>query len=378
MRSAATTGILWLVAALTVSACGGDREASPAGTAKADGEVVVFPANSPQLAAIVAAPVTLRQSEQIRLNGRLVWDEARTVRVFSPLGGRVVRLLAEPGARVKAGDPLAVLSSPDFGQAQAEFARARADNALAEKALGRARELHDRGIIATKDLQQAEADAARAAAERERTRARARLFGEGTGVDQQFVLRAPIPGVVVERNANPGQELRADQAQPGTAAPFVISDPTRLWVHLDVPETHLAGIQAGMAFAVRVTSMPEAEFRGRIEHVGDFLDPATRTARVRGSLANDDRRLKAEMFVAADLEVPRPEYARLPAAAVLLIGDTRYVFVDLGGGRFERRRIEGEESGFGTLRAWKGVAAGERVVVEGPLLLQQILNTAVK
>ena len=357
-----------------LSACSGGKTSAPPVVPKVEGETIVFPAGATQLASLVSTPVTMRNTERVRLNGRLAWDEARTVRVVSPLSGRIVRLLVEPGARVKAGDPLAVLSSPDFGQIQSESLRARADFAQADKAFQRARALHERGIIAAKDLQQAETELAHALAERDRTHARARLFGDSSGVDQQFVLRAPIAGVVVERNANPGQELRPDQAQAGNAALFVISDPTRLWVYLDVPETSLDGLKAGMEFAIQITSLPERKFIGRIEHVGDFLDPATRTARVRGKVANDDRELKAEMFVAADLDVPRADYAGLPSTAVLLLGDARYVFVDQGSGRYVRRRIEGEESGFGTLRVWKGLAGGERVVVEGPLLLQQILT----
>lgn len=365
-----------LAAALLLAGCGRGGETAVPPAPIVEGERIVFPAGSPQLKALVSSAVTVEHSERVRLNGRLAWDETRTVRVFSPMAGRIVQLLAEPGRKVKAGDALALISSPDFGQAQAEAAKADADGAVAEKTLARARALFEQGVIAAKDMQQAEADAARAAAERDRTRARARLWGGGNRVDQQFVLRAPVAGQVVERNANPGQEVRPDQAQPGTPALFVISDPAHLWAQFDVPESLLPGITAGLEFSLRIAPLPEREFRGRLDHVSDFLDPATRAVRARGGIDNGEHLLKAEMFASADLDIERGEFLRLKANAVLLVGDVRYVFVDLGGGRFERRKIVAEEAQFGTLRVRKGLAAGDKVVTDGALLLQQLLTTA--
>jgi cobalt-zinc-cadmium efflux system membrane fusion protein len=353
--------------------CGHDGEPAVVAAPKIDGAHVVFPADSPQLKTLLSTPVTMEHVERIRLNGRLTWDETRTVRVFSPLAGRVVQLLAEPGRQVKAGEPLALISSPDFGQAQAEAAKADADAAVADKALTRSRSLFEQGVIAAKDLQQAEADAARAVAERDRTHARAKLYGAGNRVDQQFVLRAPVAGIVVERNANPGQEVRPDQAQPGTPALFVVSDPARLWAQFDVPESQLAGIVPGLGFSLRVAPLPEREFHGRLQHVGDFLDPTTRVVRARGEIDNGERLLKAEMFASADLDIERGEFARLNANAVILLGDVRYVFLDLGNGRFERREVVAEEARFGVLRVRRGLAAGDKVVTDGALLLQQLL-----
>ncbi|MEJ6890823.1 efflux RND transporter periplasmic adaptor subunit, partial [Bradyrhizobium diazoefficiens] len=132
--------------------------------------------------------------------------------------------LVQPGATVKAGQPLAMLTSPDFGVAQADARKAAADSAVAAKALARQRELYGAGIIAQKELEQAQADAARAAADLQRTRAALSQYGAaaaGTdGVNQRFALRSPIDGLVVERNINLGMELRPDQ--PPTAPLFLV------------------------------------------------------------------------------------------------------------------------------------------------------------
>lgn len=365
-------------AALLLAGCGRSGESAVPSAPIIEGERITFPADSPQTKTLVASAVAIEHIEHVRLNGRLAWDEARTVRVFSPMAGRIVQLVAEPGRKVKAGDPLALISSPDFGQAQAEVAKADADFAVADKALVRAQALFEQGVIAAKDMQQAEADAARAAAERERTHARARLYGGGTRVDQQFVLRAPVAGVVVERNANPGQEIRPDQAQPGTPALFVISDPAHLWAQFDVPESQLAGIAPGLEFALHVAPLPERVFPGRIEHVGDFLDPTTRAVRARGAIDNSERLLKAEMFASADLDIERGDFVRLNTNAAFLLGNVRYAFIDLGSGRYERRQIVAEEAQFGALRVRKGLAAGDQVVTDGALLLQQLLGSGGK
>lgn len=354
-------------------ACGNPPENPPVQSPKIEGERVVFPAGSPQTAVLVSAPVEIQHSEKIRLNGRLAWDETRTVRVFPPVAGRIVRILRQPGEKVRAGDALAIISSPEFGQAQAESRRAEADLALAEKNLIRARELHEHGVIAVKELQTAEADHARAQAERQRTRARERLYGDTSRVDQQFPLRAPIDGIVVERNMNPGQEVRPDQAQPGSPALFVISDPDHLWLQLEVPEAALGAVRSGLPFALAVPGAPGKGFSGSIEHVADFIDPLTRTTKARGVVGNTEQRLKAEMFATAEIEVERGEFIRVPATAVMLFGDKRFVFVDEGAGSYRRQMIEAEETGLGTMRVASGIKPDERVVNDGGLLLRQLM-----
>lgn len=342
-----------------------------------EGERVSFPADSPQRKALVSTAADIATEDLLRLSGRLSWDETRTVRVFAPLGGRIVKLLAEPGQKVKAGDGLATLTSPDFGEAQAEAAKAGADFSVAEKSIGRARQLHEAGVIADKDLQQAEADFARAAAERNRTAARTRAYGgSGGSVDQQFTLRTPLEGIVVERNANPGQEVRADAGD--TPALFVVSDPSRLWINLDVPEAAIASLKAGMSLNLRVASLGDETLEAKIVHVADFIDPVTRTTRARAVVENKDRRLKAEMFVNADISVPRGEFVRVPAHAVILLGKAQYVFIDEGDNRFRRQAVKAEEAGFDLVRIREGVKAGDKIVTDGALLLQQIIATSTR
>ena len=175
--------------------------------AKVEGETITFPHGSPQLASLNSEPAIERPGAQNILNGRLAWNEDKTVRIYTPFAGRVSRILVQPGDKIRAGETLAVIASPDFGQAQADARRAQGDYALAKQNLARVKDLHEHGVAAAKDLNATEADYARAESELQRTQARIKLYGGGTNVDQTYALRSPLGGVVVEKNINPGQEL---------------------------------------------------------------------------------------------------------------------------------------------------------------------------
>jgi cobalt-zinc-cadmium efflux system membrane fusion protein len=234
-------------------------------------------------------------------------------------------------------------------------------------------ELHKAGVAAAKDLQQAESDEIRAKAEA--SRAKARLVAYGADVDGagHFVLKSPIAGVVVERNANPGQELRPDQ--PG-APLFVVTDPRRLWVTLDANETDLAGLSPGMALFITSKQFPDDAFAGTLVQLADFVDPTSRTVKLRGEVPNPQRALKAEMFVSARLKLPAGELPTVSARAVYLEGVRRYVFVRTGEGEFTRRAVRVGPDVDGRMAVLSGLKAGEEAVVAGNLFLQQILASA--
>ncbi|MFM1989246.1 MAG: hypothetical protein RJA99_2203 [Pseudomonadota bacterium] len=311
----------------------------------------------------------------LSLPGRLAWDEDRTVRVFSPLGGRVVRPIVRVGDAVKAGEPLAELAAPEFGQATADARRAETDQALAEETLTRQRELNDAGLVPAKDVREAEAALARARIERQRTQARLAQLGAAAG-GPNYMLRAPLAGVVVERAINPGQEVRADG---GDRPLYVITDPTRLWAWLDAPESALpalAALPAGAPLALHSGAWGAREFAARLIRSEDAIDPTTRTFRLRASVANPERLLKSEMFVTATFPLPAGETDRpiehIPTAAVLLIDGRQHVFVADTDGGFTRTEVQVVRELPGRV-AVLGLQTGQRVVVEGNLFLQQII-----
>ncbi len=368
-----------LSAALCLIAAGalGCHRAAPArdpAGPRLEGDRISYAANAPELAALAAIPVmpeAAATASTLRTTGRLAWDEDATARVASPVAGRVVRLLADVADGVGRGRTLALLASPDLGQAQADASRAATDLAAAERTLERTRTLYEHGAAPRKDLEAAEADRARSAVESARAGARLGLLGgDAGGVDQRYRLVSPIRGVVVDRALNPGQEVRPDAQAPL----FTISDPTRLWVYLDLTEKDLGHVKPGMALTLRTAAYPGRVFAGRVEVVGDALDPATRTVKARGFLANPERLLKAEMYV--DVEVSDPAARpglEVPTAAIVGDGDRRFVFVEEGRGRFRRQPVTPGPERAGRTQILGGLAQGQRVVTEGSLLLESVL-----
>jgi cobalt-zinc-cadmium efflux system membrane fusion protein len=365
--------LVGLAAALALAACG--KPAAPPRPplpgVEITGDTIVFPEDSPQLATLRMVAAVPERESVVRINGRLAWDERRTSRIHVPMPGRVVELRAEAGAQVRRGDVLALVSSPDYGQAQSESRRARTDLELAERALARAKELQQAGVIPLKELQAAQADEQRARAERDRTAARERLYGGGGAIDQLYRVTAPLAGIVVERRATVGQEVRPEQA--AEAPMFVVTDPTRLWVMLDVPESLSGEVAVGEALRVTVPALPGEVLTARIEYVADAIDPDTRAVRARAVLDNRERRLKSEMYVSADVEIPPSFVLRVPGNALFLLEDRYHAFVEEGPGRYTRRPVQAEQASLGYMRVLGGLAAGERVVSDGALLLQQML-----
>src|SRR5205814_3207274 len=173
---------------VALGACG-QKEKDPAPQFTVEQHsVVIFAPGSPQAASISSVPIEPRRDMVVRFNGRLVWNEDRTVRVFAPFAGRVSAIAVRPGDRVKPGQTLVVLAAPELGMAQAEARKAEQDHALAQKSLARVQELFDAGVAPAKELQAAQADVARTAAERQRTAAKLKLYGKTDTVDQTLAL----------------------------------------------------------------------------------------------------------------------------------------------------------------------------------------------
>src|SRR6267142_998921 len=364
---------LAVLLAACLAGCGeGDAKQNSAQLKLENGRLV-FPEGSQQLASFTTESTKAAEPRNMRLTGRLVWDEGRTVRLYPAFAGRVINIEVKAGDPVRPRQALAVLASPDFGQAQADARRAQSDFALAEKSLRRVQELYAAGVAPRKDLSAAEADHARADAELARATLNVRLYGgAGDSVDQNLTLASPIGGVVVERNINPGQELRPDLQLANSPAMFVITDPSRLWVQLDATEGQLGALRRGETIKLRSAAWPGETFGATVEAVSDFIDPATRTVKIRGSLDNRERKLKGEMFVTADLETHSKANLQVPEKAVLAAGGRNYVFIEEAPGRYARAEVKLDGVHDGVAGIVDGLALGQKVVVDGNLFLYRL------
>jgi cobalt-zinc-cadmium efflux system membrane fusion protein len=370
-----------LSCSLLLSLAAGCRHA-PADSAEADepkikGEMLLLDTNSPQMAMVRVEPVGATDQTHVSLAGRLVWDEDATVRVFTPFAGIVRKIFPALNAPVGKETPLAEIQSADFAQAQSDARKAESDFRRAERNLRRLRDLFEHGAAPRKDVESAEADYAGAEAEQDRTQARLATYGAtALTVTNGFLLPSPLEGILVEKNVTPGQEVRPDQMlanMPQLSAPlFVVSDPTRLWIQIEATEIDLPRLQPGREFTFTSRAFPDRGFTGRVETVSEFIDPTTRTIKVRGTVNNPQRLLKAEMFVTVNVPSDRSASPSVPAQAVFLNGEKHYVLVEEEPGRFARRQIQVGAQENEHVMVLSGLEPGQRVVTQGSLLLQQL------
>jgi cobalt-zinc-cadmium efflux system membrane fusion protein len=368
-----------LILATVVAGCHRETNPEQSPTARVEGDKITFPTKAPQLGYLVIEPAQERTAAAVGLYGRLAWNDDLTVRVYSPVAGRVIAVPVEVNQRVAAGDALASLDSPDFGQALANARTAAGNFAAADKTLTREKELFAHGAAAQKDVEATEAAFVAARAERDRATATlANYGGSAESTNEIYSLRSPLAGVLVEKNISPGQEIRSDlmlaNAQQFFNPQFVVTDPTRLWLFLDVSELDVNALTPGREVFVHSQAYPDKNFHGRLEIIGRELDPTTRTIKARCLVDNGDNLLRSEMYVTVDVASSGSAGVNVPTKALFLKGEQHCVFVETAPGQFARRFVKLGVENDSRTTITDGILPGERVVGEGCLLLESILE----
>ncbi len=293
-------------------------------------------------------------------------DPARTAKVLPSVAGRVVDLKVQLGARVAAGDVLAVIESGDLAQAFSDLEKARSALTLTKQTLDRLLVLEKTRAISVKDREQAQSDYAQAQSEFERAQNRLQAIGapDQKGDDRHLSMKAPVAGSVIDLQVAPGAFLNDP-----TAAVMTIADLSTVWVTANVPEKDTALISKGQSVDVVFTAYPNEVFKGKVLFVSDVLDPDTRRTKVRIAFDNPDIRLKPNMFANATFLAPEQAMPVVPTTALILRGETDQVFVEVAPFVFEARPVEvAFQQGDEAIVA-RGVKAGERIVVKGGVLL---------
>lgn len=357
-----------LVVGALLTACRRGTTTAEAHALVPEGEVRMAP-DSPKRVSIGVDSASVSVERAIAtLPAQVVPDEGHTVRVVSPVAGRIVTLDAQPGDHVNAGQALARIRSADAAQATSEAAKALAAWTTARATLRRAQDLFDHKVIAARELEQARNDEAQAHADVGRTSARARQLGiSGAGVSDDYVLRAPMRGVVIDRTANPGAEVRPDNGQ----ALFTISSLDSVWLTVSVPQRDLSQVHRGARLRFITEAAPGRVFDARVSFVSDALDPVSRTATARAVLANPGGALRLQTTGEAQLLITDNTAAAVavPTRSLVTHGSDTVVFVEVSRGRFVRRIVIVRDDDGRTATISAGLAPGERVVTTGSLLL---------
>jgi membrane fusion protein, heavy metal efflux system len=361
-----------LGASFAVSAC--STKSAPAMAAERSHDSIELKPGNPRLQFIKIEVVKETDAAPVvRLTGKVTFDEDHTQRVASPIDGRANRILIELGDHVRAGQALMELTSPHVSELQADSQKALQDLDLATKALDRSNKLKQEGAVSEKEAAQAEADYRKAKSDAARTNAQLRsLSVSATDPTTTAAIRSQIGGTVVERNILMGQEVRADSAQPL----MTISNLSVVWVLADVYEQDLGMVRKNDSVKIHVPAYPDEAFDGKVDHVGDVVDPVSRTVKLRCTVPNSELRLKPEMFAKIELsDIGEKKAIILPASAIITDSEHTRVFV-AGSDHIYRQRIVtvGPEVD-DHVRVLGGLKVGEQVVTEGAIFLKRELET---
>jgi cobalt-zinc-cadmium efflux system membrane fusion protein len=364
---------------LAVSGC---PKAEATGTEPAEpkppaGEVWID-ATQMKEAGIVVEPVEEQEVDDTILTaGRVTFADINVGHVFSPVTGRVTKIIAQLGEHLKKGDPLAVIQSPDVGQFSSDLGKADADLVAAQRDYKREKGLWEKHATSQKDFETAEDTYRKAKAEKDRALQKAALLRSGNVnvVDQSYTLPSPIDGEVLMRNLSLGVEVQGQYSGGASQELFTIGRLGEVWVLGDLFELDMARVPVGAPASVTVIAYPGKTFEGKVDWVSRVLDPTMRTAKVRCTFDNPGNLLKPEMFATVAISVESRRELALPKGSVLRYGAETIVFEERGtadGGKVRLVRVpvivdEGESSQW--LPISKGLEKGTRIVTHGTVLL---------
>lgn len=362
-----------LLAALTLAGCQSNRS-NVSTYAHTANEAELFAIPQEQMAHIqlfTVHPATL--SRTLRLTGAVAYNGFRTTPVITQVSGPVSRVVVVPGQKVKQGDPMLYVASPDYSQLRTNYLKARDAYALAHKANVRAQDLYEHKAIAEQNLEQAESAEVQASGDLAAAQAALKVMGitdpdalVNAPPSLEVPVRAPIGGEVVEQDVAAGQLL-----QPGTTQCFMISDTSNVWVLVNIYQKDLPYVRAGDPVNIQTDAYPDV-FQGRISYVAASLDPNTRTLQARIDTNNPGEKLKKDMYVTATVNAGKIANAiAVPDAAVLRDNENQpFVYVAVSSNQFGRRSVTLGESTNGQSEITSGLKPGDQVIGDGSLFLQ--------
>jgi cobalt-zinc-cadmium efflux system membrane fusion protein len=330
-------------------------------------------------------------TSDIQATGQVAPNEDRTWRVGAHVSGRIGSVEVNLGDHVVKDEIVLRLHSHEIHDTRAAYLVARSALRQAQERSDYAQRVRDRAhrllalqAISKEQADQAETewdssraavDAAAAQMDSERTHLvevlEVPIGKSGIPEDVDTVpVRAPAAGVVIERKATVGSVATAGEAL------MAITDPSLLWVIANVNEADLSSLRPGQSVNVQVRAWPGRNFHGRIEKLGEQLDPVTRTLEVRVAVPNEQGLLKPEMFATVDiLRQAIPEAITIPRAAIQDVEGKSSVFLETAASHYRPQPVVTGQSVGERIQVVSGLKPGDRVVVQGSFgLRSELLN----
>ncbi|MEW5993100.1 MAG: efflux RND transporter periplasmic adaptor subunit [Candidatus Zixiibacteriota bacterium] len=335
--------------------------------------------------------------QTIQTTGSVGPNETRVAHIRPLARGQIEEVYVRLGDRVRAGQPLVAYDNIELGELISEYLiavaaleKANAEAEVTKRSLERAQNLVDLGAVARAEYERRNAEYKNALASINSEKAEVAKIEEklhrfglidadlekfNTLTHSQYhreashsILRAPFDGIIIKYDVAAGEVVETEREL------FTIADLSTVWVQADVYEKDISSIHRGQEVKIIVDAYPGETFFGKISYVSDFLDPKTRTAKVRCEVPNHQGRLKLEMF--ATIQIPSHlgrEAVMIPTTAVQQIDDKPVVFIKISDSEFQKRDAQLGFQSDGWVEIKSGLKAGEIVATQGSFYLKSSL-----
>jgi cobalt-zinc-cadmium efflux system membrane fusion protein len=322
---------------------------------------------------VVAPAKKLRLAGAINATGKVEANADRIAHVSPRIPGKIVAVRASLGDSVSSGQSLATLDSVELGEALNRYQQSKTKHALAQSNMDRIKGLVEKKIAARKDIFLAETDFKTAQTELHTDEERLSLYGvsaaelEASNHRKPLLpVRSPIAGIITEKHAIVGE-----LSDPSKSL-YTVADLSSVWVMVDINEKDLSRVRTGQNATVIIGAYPDLTFRGRINHLADAVDQATRTVKARIEVANPGRKLKPEMFATVELALAAdaPPVLAVPEDALQEVNGRKVLFVAENDTEFELRPVETGRTAGGMVEIVSGLKEGERYAVKGSFMLK--------
>jgi cobalt-zinc-cadmium efflux system membrane fusion protein len=318
------------------------------------------------------APVAYRQ--KVQAPGTVDFDNDQATSVVSPFTGPVTRTFVALGEHVAKGQPLALVQSADYASAIGAYRKAVVTAANARKLAIADRDLAAHNGISEREAEQARTDAASADADRDAALQALIAMGVDRGTVGKVlagraisgVIRAPVSGIVVEKQVTPGQLLQA-----GTTPTFTVANLSQVWILAQVAPGDLGAIGRGDPAQIDPGD-GTGPFHGTVENISASVDPDTRAVVTRIVAPNPGDLLKKQMYVDVSIESGRVSTGLLVPVSAVLRDDENlpFLYVRLPDGSFARRHVNLGYRDSQNYDVTSGLNSGDRVVANGAIFLQ--------
>jgi cobalt-zinc-cadmium efflux system membrane fusion protein len=305
-----------------------------------------------------------------RAPARVEFNRNTLADIRAAVPGIVRRVLVDLGQTVEKGDPLFELESAHVGELQSKMRSSKEALRSAKSNLERQQKLREQGIAADRAVEVARQEFEAAQSTISSLQSALRLAGgSGTNATGRYMLRSPLAGTVVDRQAVVGS-FATEETSLAT-----VVDTTTMWAMIDVSEDKSFSLHTGQPVVLAIDGAEGVEFSGEITWISPQVDRRTRTVKVRAEIDNADKRLRANQFARAEIGIaPDKRGVVVPKDAVQRLGEGAVVFVRLDAGEYEPRAVEPGRSDGDLVQIKGDLKVGEPVVTTGAFILKTELS----